>query len=172
MTWLSDNLWSTDRRRKSKIRNVSSFSILLMRRLVLRRAYFLRQTTPFTQPFRPVCPISRSLPSTYTHFPPFRRCCSQRSSERTKACPSCGSPLDMIEISCKTCNALSPLPENVNYLSLFGFPSTQYDIDLRKLRTEYLKLMSKVHPDSVIDKSEVRTSHINTQITNFRIKNE
>jgi hypothetical protein len=65
----------------------------------------------------------------------------------------------MRAISCGNCSGLSPLPENINYLSLFGLPSTapfEFDIDLRKLKNEYLKMMAKVHPDSVIDKSGVR----------------
>lgn len=93
-----------------------------------------------------------------TASPSFRRFYSSLQSAAAKACPSCGSPLDLREISCGNCRALSPLPENINYLSLFGFPSTapfEFDLDLRKLKNEYLKMMSKVHPDSVIDKSEV-----------------
>ena len=77
---------------------------------------------------------------------------------REKPVHHCGSPLDIREISCGSCRSLRPLPENVNYLSLFGFPSTppfEFDLDLGKLRKEYLKMMSKVHPDSITDKSEV-----------------
>ena len=80
------------------------------------------------------------------------------SSTSAKACPSCGSPLDLREISCNKCGALSPLPENINYLSLFGISAEQpfkFDIDVGKLKREYLKLMSKVHPDSVINESDV-----------------
>ena len=80
------------------------------------------------------------------------------SSQTSKACPSCGSPLDLREISCGKCGSLSAVPENINYLSLFGFSQKEpfeFDLDVGKLRREYLRLMSKVHPDSVIDKSEV-----------------
>jgi hypothetical protein len=82
----------------------------------------------------------------------------QSSSTSAKACPSCGSPLALREISCVKCGALSPLPENINYLSLFGISAEQpfkFDIDVGKLKKEYLKLMSKVHPDSVINESDV-----------------
>jgi hypothetical protein len=75
-----------------------------------------------------------------------------------KACPTCGSPLDIREISCAECGALSPLPENINYLSLFKISAEQpfqFDIDVGLLKREYLKLMSKVHPDSVINSSDV-----------------
>ena len=77
-----------------------------------------------------------------------------------KACPSCGSPLEMKEITCGKCGSLSPLPEDVNYLALFGLKSEQpfeFDIDLGQLRREYIKLMSKIHPDSVINKPDVTT---------------
>ena len=96
----------------------------------------------------------------FTGVPAFLRPYSSQQSPPAKACPSCGSPLNMRDISCGKCRTLSPLPEDVNYLSLFGLPSTkpfEFNIDLGKLRREYLKLMSKVHPDSVIDKSEVRS---------------
>jgi hypothetical protein len=64
----------------------------------------------------------------------------------------------MREISCAECGALSPLPENINYLSLFKISAEQpfqFDIDVGLLKREYLKLMSKVHPDSVINSSDV-----------------
>lgn len=83
------------------------------------------------------------------------------SSTSAKACPSCGAPLNLREISCTKCGALSPLPENINYLSLFAISSEQpfkFDIDVGKLKREYLKLMSKVHPDSVINESDVSPS--------------
>lgn len=88
----------------------------------------------------------------------FRRVYSSQQSTSGKSCPSCGSPLGMREISCGSCRSLTPLPENVNYLSLFGFPSTppfEFDIDLGQLRKVYLQMMSRVHPDSVINNSEV-----------------
>jgi hypothetical protein len=75
-----------------------------------------------------------------------------------KACPSCGTPLEMREIFCGSCGSLSPLPENINYLALFGLNSEQpfeFDIDVAKLKREYVKLMSKIHPDSVINKPDV-----------------
>ena len=80
------------------------------------------------------------------------------SSTSAKACPSCGAPLHLTEISCAKCGALSPLPENINYLSLFGISAEQpfkFDIDVGKLKREYVKLMTKVHPDSVINESDV-----------------
>ena len=75
-----------------------------------------------------------------------------------KDCQSCGSPLAVREIRCTNCHALSPLPDTINYLALFGFPSKEpleFDLDLGRLKREYLDMMSKVHPDSVIGKSEV-----------------
>jgi hypothetical protein len=99
------------------------------------------------------CPRIVATPS-----PSFRRFYSSQHSTSSKSCSSCGSPLDIREITCGRCHSLSPLPENVNYLSLFGFRSTppfEFDLDLGRLRREYLKMMSKVHPDSVINKSEV-----------------
>jgi hypothetical protein len=90
------------------------------------------------------------------HRPPFKRFYFSQPSA-SKQCPACGAPLDITEISCKTCSTLSPLPEDINYLPLFGFSAKQpfdFDLDLGKLKREYLKMMSKVHPDSVIDKSE------------------
>lgn len=89
--------------------------------------------------------------------PPRLRLYSQHSTS-SKICPSCGSGLDLAEISCTKCSSLCPLPEDINYLSLFGFhsqPPFEFDLDASKLRREYLRMMSKVHPDSVIDKSEV-----------------
>ena len=93
------------------------------------------------------------------HLPCTRRFYSnEQNPKRAKACPSCGSPLEMREISCGNCGFLSPLPENINYLALFGLNSEQpfeFDIDLTKLKREYVKLMSKIHPDSVINKPDV-----------------
>jgi hypothetical protein len=110
--------------------------------IVSRRAY-----TALTPPTRP----SPRLPTV------FRRGYSTPGAT-SKACPSCGSPLEMRDIICGNCNSLAPLPEDINYLSLFNLPSTepfQFDIDLGKLRREFLKIMTKVHPDSVINKSDV-----------------
>ena len=107
--------------------------------------------------------------------PSFRRFYSSQHSTSNKSCPSCGSSLDIREISCGRCHSLSPLPENVNYLSLFGFSSThplEFNLDLGRLRREYLKLMSKVHPDSVINKSEVIVLTSVLQFTNSRNKDE
>jgi len=132
----------------------------------------LRQTTTSPPTYRPKSLPRRSLSTVYSPATPTRRFYSQTATKSVaKACPSCGSPLDLKEISCKSCKALSPLPENVNYLSLFGFPTTSYDIDLRKLKSEYLNLMSKVHPDSVSQKSEVPPPK-KSPPTNTRIKNE
>jgi hypothetical protein len=103
--------------------------------------------------------VSPTLHAPYYVIPSSHRFYSFQNSFPAKSCPSCGSPLNMREISCGNCRDLTPLPENINYLSLFGFPSKppfEFDLDLRKLKNEYLRMMSKVHPDSVIDKSEVR----------------
>jgi hypothetical protein len=83
---------------------------------------------------------------------------SNENQKPIKACPSCGTPLEMREISCGNCGSLSPLPENINYLALFGLNSEQpfeFDINASKLKREYVKLMSKIHPDSVINKPDV-----------------
>ena len=152
VVWAITNQRSKDRHRKSR---TTTFRHSTMKRVVLRTASLIRQTAPAPRIQSPNIPVQRPLSRAYNRHSSFRRFHSQQAAETAKACPSCGAPLNLTEISCKTCNALSPLPENVNYLSLFGFPATSYDIDLRKLKSEYLKLMSKVHPDSVIHKSEV-----------------
>src|SRR5271155_4866424 len=141
-----------------------------MKRLVVITTSALRQTTSSRPIYPHKCLPRRSVSTVYNPATPSRRFYSQTPEKTAKACPSCGSPLDIKEISCKNCKALSPLPENVNYLSLFGFPTTAYDIDLRKLKSEYLKLMSKVHPDSVSQKSDVPPQN-QPKLTN-RIKNE
>ena len=108
--------------------------------------------------FRPLQPPSLRQHVLPILSPSFRRYSSAQQTFVAKACSECDSPLNIREISCKNCRSLTPLPENVHYLSLFGFsslPPFEFDIDLRKLKSEYLKMMSKVHPDSVIDKSDV-----------------
>jgi hypothetical protein len=133
------------------LKRISRVSAPLLRgeitRILNNRAYIVVRNPPHS--------LSRLSPS-------FRRFYSSQKST-SKACPSCGSLLGVRDISCNDCGALSPLPENVNYLSLFGLPSTppfEFDLDVRKLKKDYLKMMSNVHPDSVIGKSEV-------QINNF-----
>jgi hypothetical protein len=136
----------------------TSPSHLTMKRIARVAVTFLRHRTLRVQTHDvhdlvQQCPRIVATPS-----PSFYRSYSSQKFPSNKVCPSCGSPLDMREISCGSCRSLSPLPENVNYLFLFGFPSTppfEFDLDLGKLRKEYLKMMSKVHPDSVIDKSWV-----------------
>ena len=62
------------------------------------------------------------------------------------------------DIQCANCASLIPLPENVNYLTLFEFPDSppfNFDIDLGRLRKQYLTMMQKVHPDSVGSESQV-----------------
>jgi hypothetical protein len=122
--------------------------------------FFLRQGTPRLQISRGHIPLRLSSRTVPRGAPPFFLHYSIQHSSVSKRCPACGSILDLRTISCGSCGTLSPLPENFNYLSLFGLPSGQpftFNIDVGKLKGEYLKMMSKVHPDSVIDKSEVST---------------
>jgi len=112
--------------------------------------------------WRPLPPPSRVVPWSFRqHYSSDTSAAPSSSTETAsaaKACPGCGSPLDLQEISCGKCGALAPLPENINYLTLFNIPADQpfrFDIDVGALKREYLKLMSKVHPDSVINSSDV-----------------
>ena len=136
-------------------------SKLLMKRVGRLAAPLLRSGNPWIRSsvitHQSLCYTS---PTVFTGARAFSRPYSSEQFPLAKACPSCGATLNIREISCGKCRTLSPLPEDVNYLSLFGLPSTkpfEFNIDLGKLRREYLKLMSKVHPDSVIGKSEVRS---------------
>ena len=136
-----------------------------MKRALRTLAPFLpRSTAHTTRLHHPRIPYShpRQLPFPAAFARSARRYSTQpnppSSSVSAKACPSCGAPLDLTDISCAKCGALSPLPENINYLSLFGISAEQpfkFDIDVGKLKSEYVKLMTKVHPDSVINESDV-----------------
>ena len=110
--------------------------------------------SPFPSPCHLVVPREiRPAPC----FVPFRHIAT-RTERSLKKCPGCGSLLETRTISCDKCGSLIPLPENVNYLSLFGFrdtPPFNFDLDVTALKKEYLKLMSKVHPDSVSGQSKV-----------------
>ena len=113
--------------------------------------------SPPVNPFRLVVALKiRPAPCSV----PFR-CIATRTERSLKKCPECGSLLETYAISCDKCGALNPLPENINYLSLFGFRDTQpfnFDLDVGALKKEYLKLMSKVHPDSVSGQAKVPSS--------------
>ena len=112
--------------------------------------------------WRPLPPPCRVVPWSFRRYyssnTPAASSSSTETASAAKACPGCGSPLDLREISCSECGALAPLPEDINYLTLFNIPADQpfrFDIDVGALKREYLKLMSKVHPDSVINSSDV-----------------
>lgn len=135
-----------------------------MRRATRTVLPLLRPSTSLLLPSRPLHTLRKPLPPRRPVSSPFRRYSTPDTSPSsstptsTKACPACGSPLDLREISCAECGALSPLPENINYLTLFNISAEKpfkFDIDVGQLRREYLKLMSKVHPDSVISGSDV-----------------
>jgi len=110
--------------------------------------------SPFLSPFRLIVPLEIRPAHCSIPF----RCLSTQTKWSIKKCPECGSLLQTYAISCDKCGALNSLPENINYLSLFGFRDTQpfnFDLDVGALKKEYLKLMSKVHPDSVSGQSKV-----------------
>ena len=128
-----------------------------MRRIIRLAIPLLRQPNVAVPGWRTYTVLQRPLQLVSRSPNGFRRWYSAEIAT-SKACPSCGSALEMREISCGKCGSLSPLPENVNYLSLFNFPSQEpfeFDIDRGKLRKEFLKMMTQVHPDSVINKADV-----------------
>jgi hypothetical protein len=121
----------------------------------------LRPCSQYGQNLTKYYKIPRAALSYRTQLPllyPLRHFYSTQRRPISKACPSCVSPVGLGAILCKICGSLCPLPEGVNYLSLFGFqsnPPFDFNLDLARLRMEYLKMMAKVHPDSVISKPEV-----------------
>ena len=105
-------------------------------------------------------PLSLYTLSTYRPTAPFlqRLYSTKPETASSKTCLVCGSSQNLLQIACGKCGSLLPLPEDINYLSLFGLPDKlpfSLEINPAALRERYLKLMSQVHPDVVGDKAEV-----------------
>ena len=115
------------------------------------------RTPIFSKPL-PLVLKPRFPPSRAAVFCRFYSPETEKSKPTTKACPTCGTAIPLQSISCSNCNSLTPLPNDINYLTLFNISSTlpfNFDIDLAALRREYLRIMSKVHPDSMTGQPEV-----------------
>ncbi|KAH7636618.1 hypothetical protein HUG17_10588 [Dermatophagoides farinae] len=82
-------------------------------------------------------------------------------------------------IKCPHCSALQPISKNVDYFQLFNLnsmviankqqqPYWNYDIDLEKLRRNYLRLQQNMHPDMNINRSNIESefSSTNSSIIN------
>jgi len=115
--------------------------------------------------FRPraYIPLQSYTVSAYGPTPrPLRRLYSTKTdTASSKTCLTCGSSQNLLQIACGKCGSLLPLPEDINYLTLFGLPDKppfSLDISLARLKEQYLKLMSQVHPDVVGGKADVHSS--------------
>jgi hypothetical protein len=150
------------RRRSSNFLTIKDITMVVRRsipKVIKPLLQSIQRTGPFkrysAQVLKPRAPSARSSAV-------FRRQYSTPNNEKptptTKACPNCGTAVPFQSVSCTNCNSLTPLPGDINYLTLFSIPSTlpfNFDINLATLRKEYLRIMSKVHPDSMSGQPDV-----------------
>jgi molecular chaperone HscB len=82
------------------------------------------------------------------------------NATRPVRCTECRQPTDS-PICCTSCGALNPQPlEGVNYFEMLNMP-TEFDLDLKTLHREYLRLTRSIHPDAVGgDSSETREASL------------
>ncbi len=69
----------------------------------------------------------------------------QHPGPRPTRCDRCHSQMNW-PVVCESCRTLYPPREQVDYFDLLGVPRT-YDLDLEKLRSNFLALSRRIHPD-------------------------
>ncbi|WFC97958.1 molecular chaperone [Malassezia yamatoensis] len=89
------------------------------------------------------------------------------SSAQTKACASCGTPNGMAALQCKKCEALQPLPGDVNFYDVLGSPRETvsrkgWSVDLKQLKGQWRQKMGLTHPDRLVARPE-KEQQIGTQ---------
>lgn len=72
-------------------------------------------------------------------------------NNQAKRCRFCGAPNALSAHICQSCASPAPIPESVSYYSYFpglvAPPKGPFDLDVRAMRREFLKMQQKVHPD-------------------------
>jgi len=68
-------------------------------------------------------------------------------SDRSAACPFCGSPTEEADLFCGACGRLLPLASGISYFDVFALPR-KLKLDVQALEREFYRLSRRLHPDA------------------------
>lgn len=144
----------------------------------------------FTAPSPSSIPAHRH----FSHTPPKSTAFAQTARSTTKVCPSCQARLPAAASPCPECKSLVRIPSNVSYYALFGLADEPlpeeaisatneelaqqelrqlqgggYVLDVRDLRSRYLRRQQGCHPDSYTGQGKVSMgSQLSRQLPEHR----
>ncbi|PVU87782.1 hypothetical protein BB559_005887 [Furculomyces boomerangus] len=84
-----------------------------------------------------------------------------------KRCWQCKSELLLKDLICENgeCHVIQPIDSKTNYFDALAGGNTSFDIDLRKVRSTFIKLQQQVHPDTYSKKSQAEQNLAHIQST-------